>query len=186
MRGPMSVVRYRLDELDRIRWVSESWTAFARANGAPELAEPGILGRSLWTFVAGIETRHLYELIFEAVRRDERTVVVPFRCDAPELRRFMELEVRACPHAELELTASLLREEARSPEALLDARAPRGSEVVAICSVCKRLHVEGDRWLAVEQAVAALDLFGRVELPHLSHGLCPDCDRRVRRLVTGP
>jgi hypothetical protein len=182
----VSASRYRLDELDRIRWVGGAWSDFARANGAPELAEADILGRRVWTFVAGIETRHLYELMFEAVRRGRGAVVVPFRCDAPQLRRFMELEIRSLPGAALELTASLLREEARAPEPLLDARAPRTSEVLSICSVCKRLRVAHDRWLAVEDAVRVLDLFGRVELPGLSHGVCPDCASLMRASAKRP
>lgn len=184
MLGPaLPPTRYRLDRDDRIAWMDDAWVAFAERNRAPELANPMIRGQPLWDFVAGIETRHLYELLFASVRRSGRVVELPFRCDSPDLRRFMKLAVEALPGGELELRATLLREEQRSPAFLLDVDQPRGPETLSICSFCKRIPVAGGAWVEVEEAVEVLNLFANAALPRLSHGVCPDCRKRIGDLV---
>lgn len=167
---------YRVDSDDRIRFVSAEWLAFAQDNAAPTLGPDAVLGQSLWKFVAGRETQHLYRLLFAAARREERILTVPFRCDSPSTRRFMELEIAPLADAALSISASLLREESRSPVELLDPRAPRSDDFVVICSWCKRVLVPPDEWAEVEAAIRGLGLFEATRLPSLTHGLCGACE----------
>ena len=60
--------RYRVDATDRINWVDSWWLAFARENGASELTADSVIGRSLWDFVSGADTRRLFKAIHERVR----------------------------------------------------------------------------------------------------------------------
>ncbi len=177
--------RYALSDADhRIAWTSANWDRFARENGAPELASGGVVGHPLWRYVEGAETRLVYEAVFERVRHTGREAVLPFRCDSPDLRRFMELRVARVERESgvfLEIAAELLREESRPAVDLLDPSAPRAGATVRLCSFCKQMRVEGDRWLELEDAVAHLDLLGADVQPPLSHGICPDCEASVRR-----
>lgn len=166
---------YRIDARDRITFVSPAWVAFAINNGAPELTGESVLGKSLWDFVADRETRHLYGLVFEKVRRDRRPITIPFNCDSPTLRRFMELAISALPDGHIDLAGRLLREESREPARLLDRMAERSQSYLRICSWCKCVEAGGNDWVEVEDAIQGLTLFSSSVLPQLTHGVCPTC-----------
>jgi hypothetical protein len=174
-----TVYSYRIDRDDRIRYVSPEWVEFAEENDAKDLQPDAVVGRVLWRFIAGDETQYVYRVLFSNIRKDRRTRAVPFRCDGPLIRRFMELAVSASDEGGLELTGVLLREEPRDAMALLDARTPRTGELLAMCAWCKRVSVKGE-WLEVERAIVDLGLFDDSHLPQITHGICQDCSRAVR------
>jgi hypothetical protein len=134
---------HRVDSRDSIVWIDPSWGEFARCNGAPQLLEEQVVGRRLPDFLAGDEVRHLWSLVLQGVREEERSVTLPFRCDSPDRRRFMELDLTPLGEGRVELTARLLREEARDRVALLDADVPRSADFLPICSQCKRIRGGG-------------------------------------------
>jgi hypothetical protein len=172
---------YELDDQLNIVSIDAGWSEFALANGAPELTAPALLGRPLMSRIAGDSTAHLYETLFDKVRRTRRPIVVPFRCDAPTLRRFLELTIAPGSRG-LRLTSTLLRTESRLRVSLLDARTPRGEEWIQMCSFCK--HVKGpEGWCEVEDAVVALHLFERDLVPTVSHGVCPACLQKALALI---
>src|SRR5689334_22653245 len=93
MAVAVQCVLYDLDREDRLAAVSGAWDHFARENGAPELCGSRVLGRSLWDFVCGADVRHWNEVLLHGVRGHGRPVAVPFRCDAPDRERRMEMQV---------------------------------------------------------------------------------------------
>ena len=169
---------YRVDADNRITDVDSAWLAFAQQNAPSRLDRRATIGRPLPDFISDAETRHLYHMIFARVRATKRSLVLPFRCDSPTLRRFMELEVAPLAGDALALTGRLLWEEARPHVALLDVAVPRGEDALTICSWCKQVYVAGE-WIDVEEAVSRLRLFYRASLPHLTHGICERCRDRV-------
>ncbi len=179
-------VAYRIDADAKLVWVGGGWEAFALENEAPTIADRSILGESLWRFVNGVETRHVYEMMFEKIRRDRTAVIVPFRCDSPDMRRYMELRIGLASSSgdELELVAVLLRTEPRPSAPLLEPRGSRSRELLGICSFCKRVEVMAADWVEVDEAVSRLELLAAANLPNLSHGVCPDCRSRVQELMT--
>lgn len=186
MNADSPEVAYRIDEGAKLVWVDPAWQVFAREHGASELADGSILGESLWSFIEGVETRHLYELMFNKVRRDRSSIVLPFRCDSPDRRRFMELRIGVGTRSrnELELAARLLRAEPRDAVPLLESKAQKSRAMLAICSFCKRIEVTTVGWLEVEEAASRIGLLSNATLPKLSHGVCPDCRGRARDLLT--
>jgi len=172
----MGDTRYELDREDRIRSVNEDWHAFARENEAEHLMD-AVLGTSIWDWLAGMEVRHLYSLLFSRVRSARRTARLPFRCDSPDLRRFMELEIVALPDGGLRCIARLERAEPRPPVRLLDSRVARSKDALAICSWCKRVRVDPDLWLEIEDATSRLRLLEDPP-PAITHGICSDCEAR--------
>lgn len=167
--------RYRVASDLRIVWTSANWDSFARENGAPELAGGAVLGRSLWDFVEGSQTRAVYEVLLERVRDSGAEVTLPFRCDSPGVRRFMELRMTRPEDAEVELVAELIREETRAPVSLLDSGCPRAGDPIRICSFCKCVESRNGAWLEVEEAVEELGLEARTSLPPLLQAVCPAC-----------
>jgi len=165
---------YQIDGEDRIIGVSDGWSQFAQSNDAGQLQAEAVVGRLLWDFVAGSEARQLYQLLFDQVREDGRSRTIPFRCDGPECRRYMELTIDPLPDSALEMRSVLVHEEQRVPVPLLSALVSRTGDILRMCAWCKRVNVDGE-WFEVEEAVRRLDLFGAQELPMISHGICASC-----------
>jgi hypothetical protein len=173
---------YRVGEDNRITYVSSDWNSFARRNGAPDLLAEAVVGQPLNRFVAGPETRHLYEIILARVRRTRHGILVKFRCDTPSYRRFMELQVSPWTDGQLQFESRLVRGEDREPVPLMGSSVSRSDEFLTICSWCKRISVSS-AWVEVEDAVEQLALFHSDRLPNLTHGVCPECKDRVEREV---
>lgn len=176
---------YVLDGDDRIRGVGGGWDSFATANGAAELAGDALVGRSLWDCIAGPEVRELYRALFDRVRSRGRTVDVPFRCDAPDRRRHMQLRVQPISGASLEgleLIASLERSVPRDMVELHHGQGPRG-ELLVMCSWCKRLRL--DEWCDIEDAATKHGVLLGPELPPITHGMCPGCQESILASLEG-
>ena len=174
----MSVL-YRIDESDHLIAIGGEWNSFATANDAPELAEGGLLGHSLWSFVSGIETRHLYELALKRVRTRQIAMTFPYRCDSPDRRRYCELDLRPGVRNEIEFESRILREVSRSKVELLDRRAPRSDELIRMCAWCSRVRRPDTLWVDVEEALRSMELLNGDEVPKVTHGICPDCQSAV-------
>jgi hypothetical protein len=169
---------YQVDAENRLQSVSPDWVAFAQQNQSLQLKADAVLGQPLFGYIAGQATEHLYRLLFDHVRRTGVPAVVPFRCDGPKVRRFMELSIQPGPSGALSLEGRLLRVEERDAMELLDPSAKRSDERVTLCSWCKRVDAAGE-WVEVELAVSRLGLFDSPLMPKLSHGMCPECAARV-------
>jgi hypothetical protein len=166
---------YRVGSKGIILQVNQAWTDFAIANATPELAAERVCGQPLERYIHGMEARELWRMLLERVRAQQTRVVLPFRCDAPELRRFMEMTVTARDGGDVDFATRLLRAERRAPVALLAQPASVGADLLPICSWCKQVRLEDGTWVEVELAIERLDLFGLDSLPQLTHGICPRC-----------
>lgn len=175
---------YELDADLRIQSVDTAWSEFAVANGAPELVPPpGPVGQSVFDCIQDATTAHLYQRLFDGVLQAGRPVVLPFRCDSPVLRRFLEMEIRPRELSGLEVRTRVLRLEARAPVSLLDPAVRRSGAFLRMCGWCKAVEVAGS-WLDVAEAVVALRLFDQDTLPSITHGICPACYERVEAVIT--
>ncbi len=172
----MSIFVYVIDETDRIVGVSDNWLAFAEANEAAASCHPDrAINEPIWKFIDGLEATQFYEVIIANVRGRGITVTLPFRCDAPDRRRYLELTIAPVPQGYVEFTSRIIRTEPREKLELLQAGVPRSGELLTMCSVCRKVEVPGMGWAEAETAVVALRLFEEPVLPQTSHGLCPDC-----------
>jgi hypothetical protein len=169
------VIDYRIDERDVLTDVGDAWAQFARENGAPELAVPAP-DRTLWSYIDQPEISELWQLVVERVRTMQRAARVPFRCDAPDARRWFEMTIAPAPAGSVHFRSVLAFEESRPPVALLDADAERDPDAqpVPLCSWCGRGEHEG-RWLAIEDLLQAARLLERVPMPPISYGICAAC-----------
>jgi hypothetical protein len=166
---------YRVDANDLLVWVDSWWLAFARENGASELTEARVLGRSLWDYIADDGTRRLYREIHEQIRASGRRAVLPFRCDSPTVRRHMRLTITTGDAGRLCYESVLLLVEPRSRLRLLDRDFPRSEDLLTMCSCCKRALIESVGWLDIDEVAARLRLFERQRAPQLRHAVCPEC-----------
>lgn len=165
---------YRLNRRDEFIFVDEGWGSFAAANDALDLMPELVLSRPLWDFISDETTVQLYREILRQARAGH-PARFGFRCDAPELRRGMEMIVTGLGGGEVQFETRVLREEWRPRQELLARYVARAGEMLRMCGWCKRVDVGAGRWEEVEDAVKALSLFEREALPALTHGICEAC-----------
>jgi hypothetical protein len=162
-----------IDEDDRLVQVDQGFYRFAAENGW--IGSDSSLGRSLWDFVAGEEMKKLQRMLVRRVRGEAGLVNLPFRCDSPDVRREMDIQIAPSSAGMLvQFKARLRAEEQREFQPLLDPEAERGGDLIEMCGWCDRFRVDGE-WVEVEEAATRLKLFQRREAPEISHGVCPDC-----------
>jgi hypothetical protein len=173
--GSAAPVVYRVDEGNTIIAVNDAWALSAMENGAPELAEHAV-GAALFDAIDGPELTLLWRDLLARVRHAGVTLHLPYRCDSPGVRRYFELTVWPESDGVIGFESATRSTVVRSPQALLDATRGSGGHLVS-CSWCRRFRVSG--WVEVEEAVARLGLLEET-MPIVTHGLCPDCEIRIR------
>jgi hypothetical protein len=171
----VSDLLYELNALDEISSVNEEWHRFALANGGAPLDPAQILGRQLWDFIGDVETQHIYRLLHRRVRTAGAPVRLRFRCDAPDRRRLLDLEISAGQEGGLIYRVRTLREQERQPLALLEPFPQRSEHFVTICAWCERVAVPAHGWLEIEAAIAVLPILAEPRPPQLTHGVCEEC-----------
>jgi hypothetical protein len=154
--------------------VNDEWLSFGSEN-VYNLSQDVVVNKSLWDFIIDKETQHLYKIMLEKVRAVNARIKFPFRCDSPDCRRFMELEIFTLNENLIEFRSRIVKLEFRPQAALLDFWVERSEEFVRICGWCKKIYVSEAKWVEVEEAVEELNLFGETKLPQLTHSICPSC-----------
>lgn len=167
---------YKLDASDIIVSVSENWAAFAEENNWDNSLSPeNVVGQKIWYFIQDRETRYLYQELFKQAREGRTFHPIPFRCDSPDKRRFMNLEIRPLTNGELEITSIIMRTEPRTTVRLLDINSPHSNQLVKVCSMCKKMETDNGKWEEIEDGIDKLGLFESEKPPRLSHGVCLSC-----------
>lgn len=167
-----SVVRYSVDEADRLVSVGGAFDAFAEANGAPDLAEQ-CLGRSLYAFLSDPEVVAFHQDLMRRIRASGAVRDLPFRCDAPGVRRHMLLSATARSDGGVDFETRLVSAEVRPPSARPGPEASGPPRLVRRCAWCNRFDAGG--WVEMEEAAVRLRLLEDVEGLRFTHGICPDC-----------
>ncbi len=168
-----------LDLDDRIVFVNEAFDRFARANGAPELAGGAVLDRPLWEFVTGDEVRQLTRVLLARARSGHPIERVPYRCDSPTLRRYMQMTFEPLPRDRLAITSFERHIEPRPANPLLRQEPATEGTPLRMCSWCRRVDLGGDYWVEAEEAILILKLFEADHPPPIAHTICPDDMERL-------
>ena len=170
------IYRYRVDASDTIVAVDEWWLAFAKENNSLDLDEASVVGKSLWSFIADSPTQKLYKEIHRFVRVTGNPITVPFRCDSPTLRRYMQLTITRHDKQHLDYESVLLRAVPSRRLALLDPIQQRSAAFLTMCSFCKRSLIEPSGWLEIENIAIKLRLYREQTVPEIRYTVCPDCE----------
>ncbi|GMV94979.1 MAG: hypothetical protein AMXMBFR82_47570 [Candidatus Hydrogenedentota bacterium] len=172
---PAIRIEYDLDADDRIAAIRGDWYSFAVANGAPGLTTDSVIGHVLWSFVDGLDVRSVYRMLVENVRSTGRSNRLSFNCDDRENVRRFDLNIHLGDKGTVQFESTLIETTRRPPVPLFEPAIARSDDaILTVCSVCKLVDVQGV-WLAVEEALARLNLMSNPVMPQVSHGLCPSC-----------
>jgi hypothetical protein len=168
-------LRYELNARDEISSVNEEWLRFALANDGEPLGSAEVVGRSLWDFIGDLGTQHIYRILHRRIRADGAPVRLCLRCDAPDRRRLLELEISPGPERNLFYRVRTVGEQERQPVSLLEPQRPRSEHFVTICAWCERVAVPAHGWMEIEAAIAMLPPLAEARPPQLTHGICEAC-----------
>ena len=166
---------YRIDRNDTIIQVNDQWLDFARENDFDSGKLEAVVGSSLWDHIQDGGVRHLYRIIFERIRNGHPISGLPYRCDAPQCRRFMEMNLRETGEMAIEITSRIVRQEPREPVPLLSDFPDRSDDVMVISSYCKKVRIAESGWVEIEEAIMLTGVNESWPLPGLSHSICDPC-----------
>jgi hypothetical protein len=166
---------YRIDAEDRVTFVSPEWLRFAEENDACELTADRVVGQPIWNFITGDDSREFYASIFGNLRLRGTEITIPFRCDSPTVVRQMNLTLRLLPEGKIECEGVLLQARSREPITVLFRWVIRTDETIPICSLCRRLSVQGE-WLELRDAVTRAGIVNVAPVPRLQETVCPTCN----------
>lgn len=177
--GSAPVTRYRLDAGDRIVEVGGAWDRFACENGAEDLAGEQVIGLPLRSFIAGDVTRMFIDTLLARVRLTGRPAVVPYRCDSPGLKRFMEMSLTL--EGRSLLAEHRLVGEQPLPRPLTFRTATAGGRWVRRCSMCNRVATRDGAPLVEPECLPE----AAATVCEVIYGVCAECRERVRRRLGG-
>jgi len=160
--------------------LSEHWGAFARSCFPVPLLARDVVHRNLRAFISDETAWECYRIILDRVAKDQRPVTLTARCDG------------AVPRA-MSLTFSPLNEDAvqcqwsfhpptessNLPPPALRVPVRQRQELLRMCGWCHNVYVAGE-WKKIEKVAASMRLMEAVELPKITHGICPCCVAELR------
>lgn len=185
MRAEVAI-EYEIDEQNHIVNANDAWFDEARTAGDERLADGSVVGRDLWDLIHDRNTRHLYETMISRARARAQPVGFCFRCDTPDQRRLLHMKITPRESGHVTFEVRLVESQPREAVELLRIGRAQSDAFIRMCGWCKRLPLPGDRWLEVEQALDALHLFETSgPLPAISHGICPECMRKMLAIEEG-
>lgn len=172
------VITCWLDEHDTIVEVSQTWDRFALSNNADKktLAR-GVIGRTIFSFIIGDPTRMYLQALLQQVRILGRSLARTYRCDSPELKRYMEMRLTPEESGLVRIDHTLLRVEPFSQPVSFYPADFVSSTTIGRCSVCANLKTDL-RWIPPEKVLEQAKILYSVALP-VSYLVCPACLDRL-------
>ncbi|MFD2180735.1 hypothetical protein [Rhodoplanes azumiensis] len=184
---PLSV---RVDHTNRIVAVGGPWDEVALANGGgATVVVARVLGTGLIDHVHGDPTRMLVLTVLDRVRRGGTPCRMPYRCDTPHLKRWMEMTLTPVPDGTVTFEHRFLRSEPMQRPlrfALARPGAARGPAIIR-CSSCNRVR-DASGWHEPD-AVRFSATAGAPPDPDapilVGYGVCEACRAQVERMLAG-
>lgn len=163
---------YRLDADDCIVSVQGPWDEFAVENGGVAVCACDVSNRCIWDFVTGDATRMWLDAVFRIARVRNETLERPYRCDSPEIKRFMRMSIVPSEGGAVEVRHHLLAIEKRSvPVAFQCVPEASGNALMLRCSLCGRVRERGgDSWK--EPSARTGEACGRIVV---AYSVCGEC-----------
>jgi len=171
---------YRLDENNRIVHCNSAWNQFAVDNEGSELVFNEIKSQSLWDHIHDSETVHIHEKLLERAKKLNKPLVLPFRCDSENVRRYLEMHIVPLEQGGIEYRCRTIREEERDLKGISIKHQAAGGDVLRMCSWCNRIHVADEDWCELEDAIVKLNIFSASKVVPITHGICESCFKKLK------
>lgn len=171
----LEMTEYRIDPQDRIIQVSSSWNTFALQNEGESCLSAQIHGKPIWNYIHGDMTRMWFHSLLAYVRLRPEPIERPYRCDSPEIKRYMNMVVIPQDNGDILLQHHFLRIEPRANPIHFQVPQSRiHSDYQKRCSICGRVQQDGV-WMEIENADSSR--MNRGNVLHVFYGVCESCQR---------
>ncbi|MDO9280950.1 MAG: hypothetical protein Q7T88_01055 [Methylotenera sp.] len=174
---PSETIVYKLDVDNNIVAVNRLWQSFALANNAPELGIDQVIGKPLMQYISGNITKYFWQALLDKARLANTVLHLDYRCDSPDLRRFMRIKVYRGDGESLHFESALLRTESRPVSIHFKRAQQRGADTKVRCSFCNGI-LHKSHWVEAESLVTGQK---SVTLDVI-YGICPDCQSTLDSL----
>jgi hypothetical protein len=162
---------YEVDKNGVIVSIKGPWDRFADSNAGKSVTKIETIGRNLFDIIRGSGVIHIYRVMHRILFSDPaKMIAFAYRCDAPNMKRFMKMEMKAS-RERIVYRSTVEGEEPVSPPLALDYDR-LAKDFIVLCSFCKdfRYPPESGRWCPIEKLFEnAPAVFS------ISHGICPSC-----------
>ena len=150
---------YRIEAIDRLVEFSSNWDAWAEENDGNDIGMDSVMHHVIFDYIAGETCRQIYRSLIRRLRNDHVESTFKFRCDSPDLRRFMLMQMTREKENGVLFSTSVLKVESRPIVSMLDYRVPRNQQVLTICSLCQKVKTSSEKWLEIEELIADQEMF---------------------------
>lgn len=141
-----TTTEYLVDEVDRIVSVSGPWDRFADENDGINARADAVCGRSIWDFIAGDGTRMWLDAIFKIARVRRASIERSYRCDSPDVKRFMRMRIIPGDGGALRIEHEVLGMEERHLPVYIRYKSSKDTGKIRLrCSICGRVR-HGKVW----------------------------------------
>lgn len=164
---------YILDSENRIISVSGYWDEFADQNNGNDVHASNVCGRSIWDFIKGDVTRMWLESVFQFARLKNQTVERPYRCDSPDVKRFMQMRISTDENGLLRIDHELLATEKREKPVHFQYASSAVNNLIFRCSICGHVSIN-NVWVEPEQIPRHNN-----ENIRVSYTVCPTCRQNM-------
>lgn len=159
--------------------VGGDWDRFAIENDAPELSGERIIGRSIFDFVSGNVTRQFFVALLQIVRAGRPEIELEYRCDSPELRRYMHMRVSCVEGGRVRFQNSVIRTEPRDRTVSIMTARHRTRDTHVRCSMCNQIKIAGN-WVEPDH-IDDVQLICSEDMAVI-YGICKSCDEELQKL----
>lgn len=169
---------YTVNDQDLIIQVnSQPWNKFYKRNAYTfeSCFSHSIVGHSIWDYIDNDEIRQLYKLILENVRKYQKQLQIPFRCDSSAMNSYLKLIISPLKENHIQFISEVICIEYHKEIALWDTKIPRCDKKVSVCSICRLIKNESDKWIDAHIYMEDMKLVNEQIMPNIFHDLCPHC-----------
>jgi hypothetical protein len=134
---------YWLDKEDKIVKVCSNWDHFALNNEGEDVLGYKISSKPIWNYISGDISKMWLRALIDLCRLTEKTIERPYRCDSPELRRYLKMKISIEEGNLLRFDHIVERLEDREKPVYFEHATVAG--VAFRCSICGQVHLKG-KW----------------------------------------
>ena len=183
---PLRMITYQIDQEDYLQHMNEQWDSFAFENKGEQLSSTKVINRSLWEFITGTDVRRIYQVLLQRVRASKKAVRFPYRCDSPEMKRYMHMSIVPFQTgSDIQMYSREIKLVPQKSIANLHFVNDHNTLLKAYlrCSMCNGYYINGE-WIEIEDAVQRENIFdvdGRILV---MSSVCGKCSSRLMAIGT--
>lgn len=170
------LLQYTINSIGIIVELRHAWIALGGNLEVGNLR--AAIGTKLLDHVTGDETQHFVAGLLGKARASDAPFRLRYRCDAPNLKRFMEMTLSGESEGAVRIAHRVVRMEALNPAIKFEAAIGVSS---VRCSMCNRVRHHGV-WREAEDAMA-LNYLQREHANLVIYKVCSDCRETLGREI---